>query len=74
MIEITFPRNNRRLNDVFNTIDESNFNHNLLREILELSYGKKIVNYILNFTTEYKKDGSLKNSMDNILKSKLITK
>ena len=34
MIKVKFPKNNRRINEVFNTIDESKFNHELLKEIL----------------------------------------
>ena len=61
MVTVNFPKNNRRLNELFNTLDEKNFNHKLLKKILNESFGKEIDNYELVFNGELNKKGKYKN-------------
>lgn len=58
-MKITFPKNNRWLNEAFNTINEKEFNYTLLNKIL-LKTEKILPNYELEFISKYKKDGTLK--------------
>lgn len=81
MIKIKIPRNNRRLNEFFNTIDEEKFNHSLLKQILSKSFNKQIDNYELEFDEKFDKKGNYKNQYgqflrvetDDIVKYILIT-
>jgi hypothetical protein len=58
-LKITFPKNNTCLDTVFNTMDESKFNYELLNDIIECSFGKQL-EYDLVFDTEYKANGVIK--------------
>lgn len=81
MIKVTFPKNNRRLNEVFNTLNENEFNHKLLKEILFKSFGHEVEKYELNFKIEMNKKGEYKSQdgqyfkveTENIIKYILIT-
>jgi len=81
MIKVKFPKNNRRMNEVFNTIDESKFNHELLKEILSKSFNKNIDSYELEFHGNADAQGNYKRQSgqyfrvetDEVVKYILIT-
>ncbi len=81
MIKVKFPKNNRRMNEVFNTIDESKFNHELLKEILSKSFNENIDSYELEFHGNADAQGNYKSQSgqyfrvetDEVVKYILIT-
>ncbi len=81
MIKVIFPRNNRRLNEVFNTIEKEKFNHKLLKKILSESLGQEIVDYNLEFIENVDENGRFKSQYgqyfrvetDQVIKYILIT-
>ena len=81
MIKVKFPKNNRRMNEVFNTIDESKFNHELLKEILSKSFNENIDSYELEFHGNADAQGNYKRQSgqyfrvetDEVVKYILIT-
>ena len=81
MIKVRFPRNNRRLNEVFNTVDDAKFNHELLRSILFESFNEEINDYELEFDEKLDSHGNYINQYgqyfrvetDKLVKYILIT-